>query len=110
MNKLIIFVNNENVFEFDKNSTLEGQQLAFLDKMDSDMKEGIKLSGELFRGPDSHQRSTFVAMNLIKALQQNNQAAIFASCAYLINRHADVLEVHANDHDNNISIEFIRSH
>jgi len=110
MNKLAIFVNNENVFEFDKNTTLEDQQLAFLDKMDSDMNKGVMLSGELFKNPDSHQRSTFVAMNLIKALQQNNQAAIFASCAYLVNRHTDLLEVHANDHDDNVSIEFIRSH
>ena len=58
MNKLAVFVNNELVFEFDRDLTLEDQQLAFLDKVDSDMESGIKVKGELLKSPDGQQRAT----------------------------------------------------
>lgn len=107
MNKLAVFINNEIVFEFDRDISFEDQQLAFLDRMDSDMEKGIKIKGELLVNPDSQQRATFVVMNLIKALQQDNEAVITASCAYLVNRHPALTEVHANDQDNAVKIEFV---
>jgi len=107
MNKLVVFVNNEIVFEFDRDLTFEDQQLAYLDRMDSDMESGIKIQGELLVNPDSQQRATFVVMNLIKALQQENEAVISASCAYLVNRHPALIEVHANDHADTVKIELI---
>ena len=107
MNKLAVLINNEIVFEFDRDLTVEEQQLAFLDKMDSDMDSGIKIHGELLANPDSQQRATFVVMNLIKALQQDNEAVITASCAYLVNRFPRLIEVHANDHGKSVKIELI---
>jgi len=107
MNKLAIFVNNEIVFEFDRDLTFVGNQLAFFDKMDSDMESGIKIHGELLANPDSQQRAAFVVMNLIKALQQDNEAVISASCAYLVNRHPTLCEVHANDDVGTVKIELI---
>ena len=53
MNKLTVFINNEIVYEFDRQLTFEDQQLAFLDKMDSDMGNGINIHGELLANPDS---------------------------------------------------------
>ena len=107
MNKLAVLVNNEIVFEFDRDLTFEEQQLAFLDKMDKDMDSGIKIHGELLTEPESQQRDTFVVMNLIKALQQGNEAVIFASCSYLVNRHPALIEVHANDDGNTVKVELI---
>ena len=107
MNKLAVLINNEIVFEFDRDLTVEEQQLAFLDKMDSDMDSGIKIHGELLANPDSQQRASFVVMNLIKALQQDNEAVITASCAYLVNRFPRLIEVHANDHGKSVKIELI---
>ncbi|MDH5473396.1 MAG: hypothetical protein OEY87_05195 [Gammaproteobacteria bacterium] len=108
MSNLGIFINNDIVFEFDKDITLESVQHAFLDRMDADMNKGIKIRGELIREPDGNQRAIFVAMNLIKALQQDNEAAQYASCAYLVNRHPDLLEVHASDQGSVVNIEFVR--
>ena len=107
MKKLVILINNEVAFEFNTDLTLEDEQLVFLDKMDNDMQLGIKISGELLVNPDKHQRATFIAMNLIKALQQDNGAAISSSGAYLANRYPELMEVHANDDGNTVKIELI---
>ena len=107
MDKLTVFINNENVFEFDRDLTFSDQQLAFLDKMDSDMDKGIKMHGELLTSPDNQQRATFVAMNLIKALQQDNEAVKTSSCAYLVNRLPALVELHANDHGKTVKIELV---
>jgi len=107
MNKLSIFINTELVFEFDRVVILETEQSAFLDKMDRDMKSGIKIHGELLENPDELQRANFIAMNLIKALQQDNDATIFATCAYLVKRFPELIEVHANDDVDRVNIELI---
>ena len=107
MKKLEIYINDQIVSEFDREITLDEQQLTFLNKMDSDMDTGIKVQGELFKNPDSHQRATFVSMNIIKALQQENEASSYASCAYLVNRLPQLIEVHANDDDGTININLV---
>lgn len=107
MEKLIIRINHEIAFEFEKDYPINDQQLEFLDKMDADMRQGIKIAGKIITEPDQMQRSIFVSMNLIKALQQNNQAAISVSCTYLINRQPNLKEVHAADRDNKIHIDLI---
>ena len=107
MVNLTLYINNEFVFEFDKEHPIDDEQLSFLDKMDADMDRGIKIYGELITNPDIKQKATFITMNLIKALQQDNQAIITASCAYLVNRMPRISEVHAKDSENKIIIEFI---
>lgn len=107
MKKITVFVNSEAVYDYDRDITIEEEQLAFLDKMDSDMKQGIKINGKLVNNPDSQQRATFMAMNLIKALQQGNDAAIYASSAYLAHRQPSLVEVHVNDEGKAVNIEFV---
>ena len=107
MKNLTIFVNDQVVYEYDRETALEERQLTFLEKMDSDMERGIKIHGELMTNPDSKQRARFVAMNLINALQQENEAAISVSCAYLASRLPELFEVHVNDHERRVNIELI---
>lgn len=107
MKQINVFVNDEKVFGYDKETTFEENQLTYFDKMDGDMDKGIKILGELITDPDTRQRATFIVMNLIKALQQDNQAILSASCAYLNNRMPDLAEVHVNDHEAEIHIEFM---
>lgn len=107
MKKLAVLVNGEIVFEFDRETSFEEQQLAYLNKMDSDMDGGIRVQGELLENPDSHQRASFIAMNLIKALQQGNEASIYASSAYLVKRLPALTEVHASDHGDTVKIELV---
>jgi len=107
MNNLMLFVNDKAVFEYDRNTVLNDEQLGFVDKMDKDMDRGIKIRGELFAVPDSQQRATFVAMNLIKALQQENQASAAVSCAYLSTRMPSLLAVHVSDDEGLVKVELM---
>ena len=109
MNNLTFYIDDEVVYEHDENISLEQQQLDFLDSMDADMKKGIKIRGELTIDPDLQQRSTFVVMNLIKALQQENDAVISVSCAYLISRHPELTAVHINNNDDTMSVVLVNN-
>lgn len=110
MKKLTIYANENVVYEYNKETALEEKQFAFFDKMDGDMDRGIKLQGKLITDPDVMQRATFVAMNLIRALQQNNEAIVNASCAYLANRLPALIEVHAKDQGSTVNIELVEEH
>lgn len=110
MKLLTVFANDDIVYEYDKDKTLDEKQLAFLDKIDGDMERGIKIQGELIPVPDKKQRATFVAMNLIKALKQDNNAIISASCAYLTHRLPALIEVRAKDQGNMVTIELVEEH
>jgi len=107
MNKLSIFVNDQPAFEYDRSSVLDDKQMEFLEKMDEGMQQGIRIYGELIPKPDVKQKATFVAMNLLKALQQDDQTRSIASCAYLSTRLPNVVEVHARDLADRIAIEFV---
>ena len=110
MNKLSVFINDQLAFEYDRSTELDDKQLEFLERMDRDMDRGFKIYGELISEPDSKQKATFVSMNLIKALQQEDNAKITASCAYLSSRLPHVIEVHARDQGSRINVEFVEEH
>lgn len=107
MNKLEIFINEELALEYDKDTPLDEQKMAFLDKMDSDMDKGIKLQGELVNQPDKTDKSRFVSLNLVKALQQDNHASIAVSCAWLVQRNPEISEIRIADAEAGIDIQFV---
>ncbi|MFW2439820.1 MAG: hypothetical protein ACN4GR_10650 [Arenicellales bacterium] len=47
-------------------------------------------------------------MNLLKALQQENEAIASASGAYMVSRYPDLAEVHAKDEGGRVVIELVR--
>jgi len=110
MNTLNLFVNDQPTFEYDRSTELDEGKLAFLDRMDKDMDRGFKIYGEMIAAPDTKQKATFVTLNLIRALQQEDEAKIAVSCAYLATRLPNTVEVHARDADNRIEIEFVDEH
>jgi hypothetical protein len=110
MGFLDIIINDELAFQYDRSTVLDDRQLAFVEQMDRDMDRGIRMYGELITEPDSKQKARFVAMNLLKGLQQQDNARIEVSCAYLGSRLPQVVEVHARDMDGRVNIEFIEEH
>lgn len=107
MNKILLLVNGQVAFDFDKEISLEESERGFLDKMDGDMDKGVKINGQLIEEPDIQQRATFVTMNLIRALQQDNQTVVSASCAFIADRLPDLAAIHVSDSDTGILVEFV---
>ena len=110
MNKLSLFVNDQLTFEYERSTELDDKQLEFLEKMDKNMESGFRIYGEMIAKPDVQQKATFVTMNLIRALQQEDHAKVAVSCAYLATHLPHTAEVHARDQDDRIAIEFVEEH
>lgn len=109
MSHLGIYINDQLTYEYDRSTEIDDKQQEFLNKMDGDMDRGFRIYGEMISEPNSKQKATFIAMNLLKALQQEDHAKMAVSCAYLSTRLPDVDEVHARDKDDRIIIEFIEA-
>ena len=105
--KLYIELNGASVLEYDRNIRLPGHQRRFLDKMDADMAEGIKLAGQAIDEPNPIQRAQFVAVQLMNALQENDEGLIAATCAYLANRYPDMRRVVAREQGDNVSLDLV---
>jgi len=110
MNTLNLYINEQLTYEYDRSTELDEGQLAFLDKMDADMDRGLRIHGEMIAAPDTKQKATFVTMNLIRALQQEDHTKMAVFWAYLATRLPNAVEVHARDEDNRIAIEFVEEH
>lgn len=105
--KLYIELNGAAVLEYDRNIRLPGHQRRFLDKMDEDMSEGFELAGEAIEQPNPVQRAQFVAIQLMNAMQQNEDGLTAATCAYLANRYPDMRKIVARELGDNVSLELV---
>ncbi|MDH5446496.1 MAG: hypothetical protein OEY52_13155 [Gammaproteobacteria bacterium] len=107
MKTIKFIINDDVVFEHDKDTAIPEEKAEFLNKMDKDMGKGLKINGELISKPNQEERSRFIVLNLIKAFQQDNHAIISASCAYLMSRIPGLHEVRISHLPENIDIDFV---
>jgi hypothetical protein len=106
-NILAIVINGESQIEYDRNKSLPGQQLKFLDKMDTDMDEGIVLGGVTIESPSELQRAQFVALHLVNAIQDSNQQLASAMCSYLAVRIPELKQVRAKKSSGEVTFDFV---
>ncbi len=104
---LTVLIDNQSQLEFDRNKVLPDNQLAYLDRMDVQMDAGVRLGGVRVEQPDLLQRAQFVAVHLIEALQQGNEALIAASCAWLAQRLPDLKQVKTSMLDDGFSVDLV---
>jgi len=104
---LTISIDNQPQLEYDRSQGLPDNQLVYLDRMDKQMDAGIQIGGEQVARPDALQRAQFVAVHLVEALQQGNEALIAASCAYLARRLPDLKQVKAVPIEAGLSLELV---
>ncbi|VAW74344.1 hypothetical protein MNBD_GAMMA15-1341 [hydrothermal vent metagenome] len=104
---LTVVIDGQPHLEYDRGKTLPTQQLAYLDRMDLKMDEGVALGGETVAQPDRLQRAQFVALHLLEAMQDGDDALIAASCAYLANRLPDLHQVKASLNGGAVSAELV---
>ena len=107
MKKLVVSINGEPQFEYDRTKSLPESQLQYLDKMDQKMDGGIPEGpGHIF-SPNPEQRAQFVANQLIGAIKANNEQLIAATMAYLAMRMPDLQQVTAEEKDGQTTIKLI---
>lgn len=104
---LAVVVNGDAVVQYDRSKPLPERQLQYLDKMDAEMDAGVILDGEAVERPDGLQRAQFVALQLLHALRENQDARIAALCSYLANRLPDLQQVKADDRGGMFSIDLV---
>ena len=65
---LYVIINDEPILEFDRKKPLPGHQRQYLDNMDAQMDQGIKIGDDMIKDPDPLVRSQFVANSLVNSL------------------------------------------
>ena len=103
---MVVLLNGEAVIEYDRAKPLAEKQRQYLDKMDSQMDEGITLGNESIANPDQQQRAQFVAFTLLTAIQNDNEATIAAMSAYLAIRYPDLKQIKADTDQNSSKVMF----
>ena len=104
---LVVVVNGEAQVEYHRGRALPQEQRAYLDRMDAQMAGGVQLGGLQVDSPDTLQKAQFVAIQLIEALKNGNDALIAAGCAYLAARLPSLTQVRARLVDGGFSAELV---
>ena len=103
---MVVLLNGEALFEYDRSKKLPEKQLQYLDRMDQQMDAGIQLGNENIVNPDQQQRAQFVAFTLLSAIENNNEAVIAAMNSYLAIRYPDLKQIKADKDQNNKKVMF----
>ena len=106
-NIMAVLLNGIAQLEYDRDRLLPDQQLAYLDKMDSKMDDGIRIGNEMVVNPGLEQRTQFAAANLLHALKSDDPPVAAAMCSYLAIRMPDLKQVLIEDNAGQVSIEFV---
>ena len=103
---MVVLVNGEALFEYDRTVPLPEQQKQYLDRMDQKMDSGIMLGDEHVSNPNQQQRAQFVAFTLITAIEKDDEAAIAAMNSYLAVRYPDLKQIKVDTDQNSQKIMF----
>ena len=103
---MVVLLNGEALFEYDRTKSLPEKQQQYLDRMDTQMDEGITLGNEVIAKPDQQQRAQFVALTLVNAIDKDNDAVIAAMNSYLAIRYPELKQVKADIDQNTHQVMF----
>lgn len=92
---LVVALDGVSQLEYVRATPLQDAQRQYLDRLDTRMDGGIELGGRRIETPDPLQRAQFIALQLLQAVQDGNEAVAAASCAYLANRIPDLKQIRA---------------
>ena len=115
---LYVIVNGEPILEFDRKKPVPGHQRQYLDNMDAQMDQGIKLGDDFIENPNALVRSQFVANSLVNMLFKEQYSTAIAMCTYLAKRLPELQQIQCkgdisesseadSDKDSGVSIEFV---
>jgi hypothetical protein len=115
-NILAVLLNDVAQLEYNRDQQLPPHQALYLEKMDTQMNEGIQVDNTIISNPDINQRAQFVAGNLADAILNDQESAAAALCSYLAKILPDLKQVKitqstnggaSSTSNNEISIELV---
>ena len=104
---LVVLVNGESRLEYDRSKKLSERQRVYLDRMDRQMDAGIRLGVDWIEQPEPAQRASFVAAQLVDALQRDDEGLIAACCTYLADRLPELKQIKARLLAAGFSVELV---
>ena len=104
---LVVLVNGESRLEYDRGKRLSERQRVYLDRMDRQMDSGIRMGDDWIEQPQPMQRASFVAAQLVDALQRDDEGLIAACCTYLADRLPDLKQIKARIEGGGFSVELV---
>lgn len=105
--QLIVLLNGESQLQYDRGKPLPQRQRQFLDQMDLELQRGITIDNQIIERPDLQQRAQFVALNLIQAIDNNEEQKAAAMCAYLAVYLPDLKQVKAEQKPHSLLIDLV---
>ena len=94
-----VLLNNQLIHEFNVQTRLPGHVRSFLDRMDADMEQGIKVDGEQVTSPDEDLKLKYVVHNLLLGLKENNKGLIQSTSTYLGSRYHGLASINVIEND-----------
>ncbi len=104
--RFIVTINNQTVYTWNEPRT-PARMRRYLDEMDADMEQGIQLGENRVSSPSDYQKQQYVAMMLLRALDQKKPNLADVMAAYLSNRCETLKEIRANVDAQSIDFELI---
>lgn len=104
---LVVVLDGVSQLEYLRATPLQEAQRQYLDRLDARMDGGIELGGRRVEQPNPLQRAQFIALQLLQAVQDGNEAVAAASCAYLANRVPDLKQVRATTRGGLLSFDLV---
>ncbi len=109
--KVAFILAGEEVLTYDRTIDLVDNQKACLDDMDQTMDQGFMLADQKIEQPDLKQKTQFVALNLVQALQKEDDKTAIILFSYLVERLPELKQAKAKvkdtDSGQKIGVEFI---
>jgi len=103
----IVSLNSNKVLEYYRNRELTDKQIQDLDKTEKKLNAGIHLAGKFVPSPSVEEKAVFMANQLALALDEDNEAVLAISCAYLATRYPDLKQLKLTTAEEQLSIELI---
>ncbi len=105
--RLTVVLNGASQLEYDRSKDLSQDLLQYLTRMDKQMDQGIQLDGQYIAMPDGLQRARFVALQLLQAVQGENESMAAATCSYLAVRIPELKQVRAEVKEGHTSLDLV---
>ncbi len=110
--KVGFLLDGQEVLTYDRSQALPDKQREYLDVIDAQMDQGFVLSDKQIDQPSLQQKTQFVALNLVSALQKGDDNTAIIMFTYLVNRMPELKQAKAKTRESDsgqqqVGVEFV---